>query len=303
MPVITIKLNDKVMRGHESINTKLASNEMLRLVGCSYFIKNSVPNPFRDGFHPFLLLLIHTAQPLATFRISVTAFKRAVEYIVLCTREGHAKVAATNFAGIRDFVAALPLDLMFNGAKISSAASYHAARPIETLTAIMAGESFSIVSRRLVALVRAKPLIDRHSLRDTLAAMFTNQRSNASFRGLFTLVHTVNYNMLLRQVSRYRFSLSTSKPVELFAVPILQHTRPGELVYEPQTGYQSQFVAAEQNARLCYGNEIAAPFVAVILERLQGLGLSPQLVAPGSSQETNQETLRRGQETNGKQGG
>ncbi len=55
----------------------------------------------------------------------------------------------------------------------------------------------------------------------------------------------------------------TSKPVELFRVPIQQHTEPGELCYEPFVGSGTQIVAAEQLGRICYGLEISPPFVAV----------------------------------------
>jgi len=70
----------------------------------------------------------------------------------------------------------------------------------------------------------------------------------------------------------------TSKPVELFAIPMAQHTRLGEVCYEPFSGSGSQQVAGEQNGRLVYGLELQPQFVAVILERLAGMGLEPRLV-------------------------
>lgn len=69
----------------------------------------------------------------------------------------------------------------------------------------------------------------------------------------------------------------TQKPVELFARPIRNHLQPGEIAYEPFAGSGSQFVAAEQLARLCYGIELEPKYVAVCLERLSLLGLSPEL--------------------------
>lgn len=69
----------------------------------------------------------------------------------------------------------------------------------------------------------------------------------------------------------------TSKPVELFKTPILQHTKPGDICYEPFSGSGTQFVAAEQTARLCYGIELQPQYCAAILERLAGIGLVPQL--------------------------
>lgn len=69
----------------------------------------------------------------------------------------------------------------------------------------------------------------------------------------------------------------TSKPVELFALPMLQHTLPGAVCYEPFAGSGSQLVAGEQTGRLVYGMELQPVYVAVILERLSGMGLVPVL--------------------------
>ena len=69
----------------------------------------------------------------------------------------------------------------------------------------------------------------------------------------------------------------TSKPVELFAIPMAQHTAEGDICYEPFSGSGSQQVAGEQMARLVYGMEKAPEFVAVILERLAAMGLEPRL--------------------------
>lgn len=70
----------------------------------------------------------------------------------------------------------------------------------------------------------------------------------------------------------------TSKPAELFAIPMRQHTRLGAVCYEPFSGSGSQQVAGEQTGRLVYGLEIAPEYVAAILERLSLMGLSPRLV-------------------------
>jgi len=77
----------------------------------------------------------------------------------------------------------------------------------------------------------------------------------------------------------------TSKPVEVFAIPMRQHTVAGDICYEPFAGSGSQFVAGEQLGRIVYGLEINPSFVAVTLQRLKDAGLEPQLVqqtqAPG----------------------
>lgn len=69
----------------------------------------------------------------------------------------------------------------------------------------------------------------------------------------------------------------TSKPVEVFAIPMRQHTLRGEVCYEPFSGSGSQFVAGEQLGRMVYGLEIQPAYVAVTLDRLAGMGLSPEL--------------------------
>lgn len=70
----------------------------------------------------------------------------------------------------------------------------------------------------------------------------------------------------------------TQKPIELFTIPMLQHTLPGELCYEPFSGSGSQLVAAETVGRVCYAMDKAPQFVAVALQRLADLGLQPALV-------------------------
>lgn len=69
----------------------------------------------------------------------------------------------------------------------------------------------------------------------------------------------------------------TQKPVEIFAIPMKQHTRRGDVCYEPFAGSGSQMIAAEQLARVCYAMEKSPPFVAVILERMSDMGLKPRL--------------------------
>jgi DNA modification methylase len=56
------------------------------------------------------------------------------------------------------------------------------------------------------------------------------------------------------------------------------HGTPGDIVYDPFMGSGTTYVAAEKNSRLAYGSELAPKYVAVILERLSGLGLTPKLV-------------------------
>ncbi len=71
----------------------------------------------------------------------------------------------------------------------------------------------------------------------------------------------------------------SQKPVELFRRPILNHTTAGDVIAEPFAGSGSQYVAAEQLGRRCFGLEIEPKYCAVILERMAGMGLEPKLTA------------------------
>jgi len=68
---------------------------------------------------------------------------------------------------------------------------------------------------------------------------------------------------------------ATQKPLECMARPIRNHK--GD-VYDPFLGSGTTMVAAEREQRICYGMEIDPGYVAVILERLTGMGLSPHRV-------------------------
>lgn len=70
----------------------------------------------------------------------------------------------------------------------------------------------------------------------------------------------------------------TEKPLELFANPILLHTQPGDLCYEPFSGSGTHLCAAENTDRRCFAMELEPAFVAVALERLSEMGLKPDLV-------------------------
>ncbi|OFW29826.1 MAG: DNA methylase [Acidobacteria bacterium RIFCSPLOWO2_12_FULL_60_22] len=74
----------------------------------------------------------------------------------------------------------------------------------------------------------------------------------------------------------------TQKPVELFAIPIRQHTAKGDICYEPFSGSGTQLVAAESLGRVCYTMEKSPPFVAV--ERLSEMGLQPKLLGGSASE-------------------
>jgi DNA modification methylase len=71
----------------------------------------------------------------------------------------------------------------------------------------------------------------------------------------------------------------TEKPLELFTTPILLHTQRREVCYEPFSGSGTHLCAAENTERRCFAMEIEPAFVAVALERLSEMELTPKLVS------------------------
>jgi DNA modification methylase len=61
----------------------------------------------------------------------------------------------------------------------------------------------------------------------------------------------------------------TSKPIEVFAMPMRQHTRPGEVCYEPFSGSGSQIIAGEATGRRVYAIEISPQYIDVAVRRWQ----------------------------------
>jgi DNA modification methylase len=59
----------------------------------------------------------------------------------------------------------------------------------------------------------------------------------------------------------------TQKPVLLFEIPIANHLRPGEAVYEPFSGSGTTIIAAETLGRRCYAMEIDPKYVQIAIER------------------------------------
>ena len=60
----------------------------------------------------------------------------------------------------------------------------------------------------------------------------------------------------------------TPKPLEVFEIPMRQHTRPPEICFEPFAGSGSQFIAAQRLGRRCYGLEISPLYCDVIVRRM-----------------------------------
>jgi DNA modification methylase len=68
-----------------------------------------------------------------------------------------------------------------------------------------------------------------------------------------------------------KYDHPTQKPVELMRRPILNHTKRGELVYEPFLGSGTTLAAAEVTERVCYGMELDPKSVDVVVQRWQQL--------------------------------
>jgi DNA methylase/ParB-like nuclease family protein len=63
----------------------------------------------------------------------------------------------------------------------------------------------------------------------------------------------------------------TQKPIELMRRPILNHTEPGEAIYDAFLGSGTTLIAAELTGRVCCGIEIDAKYVDLIVCRWQQL--------------------------------
>ena len=68
---------------------------------------------------------------------------------------------------------------------------------------------------------------------------------------------------------RKEFKHATPKPVELFTRPLENHTKPGEICYEPFSGTGPQIIAAEKLARRCFAMELHPQHVDVGVRRWQ----------------------------------
>jgi DNA modification methylase len=63
----------------------------------------------------------------------------------------------------------------------------------------------------------------------------------------------------------------TQKPLSVYTRPILNHTKPGELIYDPFGGSGTALVAAEQHGRRCLMVELDPAWCDVIRDRYQAL--------------------------------
>jgi DNA modification methylase len=66
-----------------------------------------------------------------------------------------------------------------------------------------------------------------------------------------------------------KYDHPTQKPLELMRRPILNHTKRGELVYDPFLGSGTTLMAAEVTERICYGIDIDPKYTDVAVLRWQ----------------------------------
>ena len=59
----------------------------------------------------------------------------------------------------------------------------------------------------------------------------------------------------------------TMKPVEMWVYGITNHSRPGDLVYEPFSGSGTTIIACERTGRKCRAIELNPAYVAVAIQR------------------------------------
>ncbi|WP_245512909.1 DNA-methyltransferase [Enterovirga rhinocerotis] len=70
-----------------------------------------------------------------------------------------------------------------------------------------------------------------------------------------------------RSIDDGRTGHATQKPLECMRRPMRNHSRPGDLVYDPFLGSGSTLIAAEELGRICLGLELMPAYVDLVLDR------------------------------------
>ena len=78
MPVIAIKLNNRVTRGREGIDAESVTNKVLALIWYANLVKQGVGSGLKIVWMHRKLLGVHPAQEYGTFWVGITAGKRAI---------------------------------------------------------------------------------------------------------------------------------------------------------------------------------------------------------------------------------
>ncbi len=82
----------------------------------------------------------------------------------------------------------------------------------------------------------------------------------------------------ITKVSNQKYLHPMQKPVELYKIPIKNHTHAGEICFDPFVGSGTQFDAAESLGRICYGMDNDPVWVATSLQRMYDIGIEPEEV-------------------------
>ena len=75
----------------------------------------------------------------------------------------------------------------------------------------------------------------------------------------------------------------TQKPVECMRRPLLNHSKPGDLVYDPFLGSGTTLIAAETTSRACRALEIEPGYVDIIIRRWEAF-TGQEAMLEGTSQ-------------------
>lgn len=86
-----------------------------------------------------------------------------------------------------------------------------------------------------------------------------------------TIWEAASPKMIMGGSDEEKFDHPTQKPIELMRRPILNHTKRGELVYDPFLGSGTTLAAAEITGRACVGIELDPKYVDVAVQRWQSL--------------------------------
>jgi DNA modification methylase len=79
--------------------------------------------------------------------------------------------------------------------------------------------------------------------------------------------NAISPKMIMGGSDEVKYDHPTQKPVELMKTSVLNHTKRGELVYEPFLGSGTTLAACELTGRVCVGIELDPKYVDVVIAR------------------------------------
>ncbi len=84
-----------------------------------------------------------------------------------------------------------------------------------------------------------------------------------------TVWEIANNNLFGNPQHEQTWGHGTQKPIECMRRPIINNSRPGQVIYDPFLGSGTALIAAEMTGRVCCGLELSPAYVDVIVRRLQ----------------------------------